>query len=294
MIETQTIEAMTTAGDEQVANLERKISELKAQIDAHHLEQEALANDYQARKERLQQVSARVAGLEESHGRLVGYAVLAQDKPNHPSAIKNVADARRSLDAAKKELAQLTREHEEANQAASAQEAEIKQQLALFQSESQTRFDELQRLAAGRDRAIRELGERKYAALSEEYDQRCAAIDQQARALVAAQADLHACYEGALQTLTQWPDQRRAMVHKRPAENDTSRAMEAAMYYADAILAYGPGLQDLPRPLSLYDALIVPDDIVMLIKRQPQSMQMIRDRIKQTLDAYRAHLANTR
>lgn len=296
-IETATLEGMIGAGDQQITDLERKVADIKAQIDECHLELEQLANDYQTRSERLKNASTASAQSEMKHEQAIGYAVLARNKPTSQDAIKAVDVAKKAFDAARSEAKQLTDEHEEANLAASQREASIKKQIALLQSELETHFDQLQQLASGRDQALKELGPQKYASLDQEYEQLRSSVRQFERDLVLAQAELNSQYYKALASLANWPDLQRQMRRKQPVEDDNLLAMEATLYYANTLLKHISGVADLPeslrtRGITVFEALIVPGDVVMMAKRYPQNLQATRDKIKRIADAYRDHLAS--
>lgn len=273
---------MVTAADGQIAELEAMNHELDARIQSACAELAEIAEGRTRSARALTQARAEVQRLEAEYNQADSYARLAHKTPNEGRAIKAASEAKKALQAARRELDRLAHDDADAEQVARVREQEVQKQLHLLAFEKDTHLSELTAIQCGREQAMHELGQEKLQAFTAGYCALQKQIDALSAQLVAAQIELHDLHETAQVELADWPEAQRTVAKLAPQEDAIERLLQAARMYLEVIqeeacrlpsaLPIGPG------GFGFWDIVVIPGELIGKSIRYPE---LIDHRLRQ-------------
>lgn len=285
---------MVATGDEQASAIQCQIDAVTQAIDAATAERVALAEARAQREQALVDASRVAALAEQAHRQAVDYAALATGTGNEQQAIGAASAAKKAMQAARKDLAQMEREAREAEQVAAVQDAEIGKHLHLLTAERETHQAEHAAVTRGLAKAREELGSERYTDAVARYQEQAAAVAVLREQFIDAQVQLHDAHAEAVAALAHWPDLQRAVKLLRTPEDATARMIENTLCYLDALIKdAGQVRNDLPFPTGSLQGSFV-WHLLFVREQELRNAASARDRrdlLARTLEQYRAWLA---
>lgn len=301
----ETTQQLVDAGSKEIADLEAHIADITDSLDQARAELADLAQARQDRAQQLQAARAPVAQAEQALIHASNRAKWAQGTPTEAEAVKDVSAAKETLSAARNQYDQQRSEGEQADQAATVRETELRKQMDAALVQLQETQSQLTALQSTHKLTHAELGELKHAALTHAYQEKARQVEELRNALLSAQVAAHDFHSEALHDLAQWPEHARAFKQLAPTDDPLLRIIDMSLHLLETIRAnaeHAPyevrspefvlhgGVEVYPR-LNVWDKLLIQfGEVRDVIRKQMDAIDARKQGMLKLRDTYLAYL----